>query len=145
MYELNVNSRKQLERASLRAQAQKPKFEVVGYGMFKVFSSDPTTPWKSYSTGIEAAKDGNGYDVCCSCPTQRTYCKHVAAVFPFFLMTEKQQQTEPAPAGLVVQGVITTSMQELDRLIEQAIEESSDPNEYTEAQAARDRADLFGI
>lgn len=121
MYELNVNTRKQLERATLRAQAQKPKIEEIGFGMYKVWSSNPETPWLTYSTGIEPAPDGKGgYAVCCSCPTTRFLCKHVAAIFPHYLMRLKeysQSAEAPAPAQA----------------------------DYTDEQAARDYADLFGI
>ena len=134
MYELSVSNRKQLERATLRAQARKPKIEPVGYGMYKVWPTNPASPYQTYCTGIERAKDGNGYDVCCSCPTTRALCLHVSACFPHFLMTEKQEQTEPDPAGLVVQGVITTSMQEIENLIEQA----------KEASFEQDHEDIFG-
>lgn len=81
MYELNVNSCKQLERANLRAQAHKPKIESVGYGMYKVWSTNPSTPYQTYSTGIERAKDGYGYDVCCSCPTTRALY-HPFPIYP---------------------------------------------------------------
>lgn len=92
MYQLTVTSKKQLERATLRAQAQKPRIEEIGYGMYKVWSTNPETPWKYYNTGIEAAQ-GAGYTVYCNCPTQPRldrmtgemkdcYCKHVAAAFP---------------------------------------------------------------
>jgi multidrug efflux pump subunit AcrA (membrane-fusion protein) len=217
MYELNVNSRKQLERASLRAQAQKPRIEEIALGMYKVFSTNPATPYNSYSTGIFPAKDGNGYDVVCSCPTQRVVCKHAAAIFPHYLMRLKEQEVaalaaqaekqaqfekdyadilEPiyqataeytaaqlppvevaraqAEQALAALAVITTSTQEIDRLIEQAKEESLDREcpacglvqpdddssdcwccgavlnpddvdpEYTDEQAAFDRACLFG-
>ncbi len=92
MYELTVKTRRDLERATLRAQAQKPRIEEVAFGMYKVWSSDPTTPWKYYSTGIEQAPNGcGGYSVCCSCPTTRFLCKHVASIFPHYLMREKQE------------------------------------------------------
>jgi hypothetical protein len=65
--------------------------------MYKVFSTNPATPYNSYSTGIFPAKDGNGYDVVCSCPTQRVVCKHAAACFPHYLMRLKEQ-VEPEAA-----------------------------------------------
>jgi hypothetical protein len=120
MYELNVKTRRDLERATLRAQAQKPRIEEVAFGMYKVWSTNPETPWIYYSTGIEAApvREG-GYSVCCSCPTTRFLCKHVAAAFPHFLMREKEynQPTEAASEAAPV---------------------------YTAEMEARDRSDLFG-
>jgi hypothetical protein len=97
MYELNVNSRKQLERASLRAQAQKPRIEEIALGMYKVFSTNPATPYNSYSTGIFPAKDGNGYDVVCSCPTQRVVCKHAPPIFPHYLMMRRKSKLTRKP------------------------------------------------
>jgi hypothetical protein len=156
MYALTVSTQKQLERATLRAQAQKPKIEEIAFGMYKVWSSNPQTPWLTYSTGIEAAPDG-GYSVCCSCPTKNYFCKHLAAIFPHFLMRVKELEAqepeqEPVHPVCTICGeeahvwngkewlcwdhafekapdpapVITTSIQEIDDLIEQAIEESLD-------------------
>lgn len=88
MYALTVTSRKQLERASLRAQAEKLKMEEVVFGIYKVWGSTG----KLYLVGIEPAATG-GYDVCCTCPTQNTFCKHVSTVMPHYLM--KKQEMEP--------------------------------------------------
>jgi hypothetical protein len=84
MYQLTVTTKKQLERATLRAQAEKLHFEEVVFGIYKVRGSTGNF----YSTGIERAASGEGYEVCCSCPTQNAYCKHVSTVFPHFLMRE---------------------------------------------------------
>jgi uncharacterized Zn finger protein len=86
MYELTLTSRKQLERATLRAQAEKPRIEEVVFGIYKVTGSSGNL----YLVGIEPAKCGEGYDVCCSCPTQKTFCKHVASVMPHYLLREKE-------------------------------------------------------
>lgn len=101
MYTAIVKSRKQLERASLRAQAQKPRISEQEFGHYSVYSTNPATPLKSYDTGIQRLDDGT-YEVICFCPTQPRldrktgemkdcFCKHAASVFPHFLMREKQQ------------------------------------------------------
>jgi hypothetical protein len=69
MYELTLKSRKQLERATLRAQAEKLHIEEVSFGIYKVNGSTGNL----YLVGIEPAKSGEGYDVCCSCPTQQLF------------------------------------------------------------------------
>jgi hypothetical protein len=136
MYELTVSSRKQLERASLRAQAQKPKIEEVGLGMYKVFSTSPATPFTSYATGIFPAKDGNGYDVVCSCPTQRVVCKHAAAIFPHYLMRLKQF----ADCELEVP-TFEAQVQEIKDICAAT---TTTLVEYTAEMEAKDKADLFG-
>jgi hypothetical protein len=173
MYELNITSRKQLERASLRAQAQKPRIEEIALGMYRVWSTNPTTPYNSYSTGIFPAKDGNGYDVCCSCPTQRTFCKHVAAVFPHYLMRMKEQ-VEPEAAEVAAPEIEPVApvcgcgkdayahfngtwfcidclkekqaqIAEAERLYPDLLKNIYQAAaEYTDAQAEKDRFDLFG-
>src|SRR5947207_3296317 len=91
MYELTVKTRRDLERATLRAQSQKPRIEEVAFGIYKVYSTNPATPWMTYFTGIEPDPDGEGgYSVCCSCPTPRFLCKHVSACFGHYLMREKE-------------------------------------------------------
>jgi hypothetical protein len=91
MYSLTVTSRKQLERASLRAQAQKPRIEEIEFGIYNVWSTDPKRPDAFYFIAIQPAR-GGGYEVACGCPTQKYFCKHVASVFPHYLMREKQQE-----------------------------------------------------
>jgi hypothetical protein len=86
MYQLTLKTRKQLERATLRAQAEKLKMEEVTFGIYKVWGSTGNL----YLLGIEPAKDG-GYDVCCTCKTQNTFCKHLSTVMPHYLMKEKEQ------------------------------------------------------
>lgn len=133
MYELTVKTRRDLERATLRAQSQKPRIEEVAYGIYKVWSTNPATPWKTYSTGVEPAQDGQGgYDVCCSCPTTRFLCKHVASIFPHYLMREKEYN-QPVEAAPVLDMVEYASIPHINEL-----------PAYTEEMAARDRADLFG-
>ena len=88
MYQLTLSSRKQLERASLRAQAEKPRIEEVGIGVYKVWSSDPARPWHWYTTGVERNADGT-LTVCCTCPTQNHFCKHASAILPHYLMRER--------------------------------------------------------
>lgn len=93
MYSLTVTNRKQLERATLRAQSQKLKMEEVSFGIYKVWGSTG----KLYVAGIEPSATGNGYDVCCSCPTQAPdFCKHVSTVMPHYQMREKEMG-EPDP------------------------------------------------
>jgi hypothetical protein len=122
MYELTVKTRRELERATLRAQTQKPRIQEVDLGIYKVWSSNPaiTAP---YLVGLEALEDG-GYDVCCSCPTQRYLCKHVASCLPHYIMRLKQQE-QPEAAALAAPA---------------AVEDYS----YSEEMAAFDRACLFG-
>jgi hypothetical protein len=91
MYALTVTSRRQLERASLRAQAQKPRIEEKEFGIYNVWSTDPKRPDAFYFIAIQPAR-GGGYEVACGCPTQKYFCKHVASVFPHYLMREKQQE-----------------------------------------------------
>jgi hypothetical protein len=105
MYELTVRSRKQLERATLRSQARKPKIEEVSFGIYKVWSTNPRTPDTYYSVGIEPAQDGTGYDVCCTCPTQphldkktgelvECFCYHVTSALPHYQMREREYRAE---------------------------------------------------
>jgi hypothetical protein len=133
MYELTVKTRRDLERATLRAQAQKPRIVEVAYGMYKSWSTNPATPLDFYYTGIEAASDGcGGYSVCCSCPTTRFLCKHVAACFPHFLMREQQ---ELAPADFAGQ------VKEIKAI---CADTTAQLAAYTEAEQAFDKACLFG-
>lgn len=161
MYELTLKSRKQLERASLRAQAQKPRIEEVYFGAYKVWSTNPATPWKTYSTGIEPAPDGEGYTVCCSCPTQNYFCKHVAAVFPHYLMREKQEQGQveapataqepvaPLPLGCTTCGAVEANvfLTGGERLCWDCLKERAETEamlEEVERMLAKDRQDIFG-
>lgn len=93
MYALTLNSRKQLERASLRAQAQKPRIEEVEFGVYNVWSTDPKKPGKFYIAGIQPAEKG-GWEVTCGCPTQNAFCKHVAAVMPHYLMRVREMEQD---------------------------------------------------
>jgi hypothetical protein len=124
MYALTLKTRKQLERATLRAQSQKPRIEEVVFGIYKAWSTNPKTPDTYYSVGIEPAQYG-GYDVCCSCPTQKFFCKHVAACMPHYQMREKEQPDW------------------------QAIEEAAETEAMHDAiremlQAEKDKLDIFG-
>jgi hypothetical protein len=130
MYALTVTSRKQLERATLRAQAEKLRMEEVVFGIYKVWGSTGNL----YLIGIEPAIDG-GYDVCCTCPTQNTFCKHVSTVMPHYQMREKDMLTdeqvraahEAAPAFPPVEiakyqaekalAVVAQSVQEIEEFI----------------------------
>jgi hypothetical protein len=136
MYELTVNSRKQLERATLRAQSQKPRIEEVGIGMYKVWSSHATQPGDFYYTMINPAPDGQGYEVQCSCPTTRFLCKHVAAIFPHYLMRERQFAGIDVPAP-----TFTEQVQEIKDICA-ATEKTL--GEYTAEQESFDRSCLFG-
>ena len=136
MYELNVNSRKQLERASIRANSRKPKIEEIALGMYRVWSTNPATPYVQYATGIFPAQDGQGYDVCCNCPTQRAVCLHVAACMGHYLMREKQF----AAAEIEV----PTFEAQVNEIKDICAATMTTLTEYTAAQAERDRADLFG-
>jgi hypothetical protein len=138
MYQLTVTARKQLERANLRAQAKKPKIEEIAFGMYRVWSTNPATPWQAYATGIEAAKDG-GYLVYCSCPTQHAFCLHVAAAFPHFLMREKEMKAETERMAQA-QELTDSEWEEIELRAEtaQMIEE-------VERMLEKDRLDVFGI
>jgi hypothetical protein len=134
MYQLTVTTRKQLERATLRAQSEKLHFEEVVFGVYKVRGSTGNF----YSTGIEAATDGEGYDVCCSCPTQKTFCKHVSTVFPHFLMREKEIKAEEVRM-VQAQELTDSEWEEIELRAEtaQMIEE-------VERMLEKDRLDVFG-
>lgn len=138
MYELTLRSRKQLERATLRAQAEKPKIEEVYFGGYKVWSSDPATPWKSYSTGVSRNIEGN-LDVCCSCPTQKYFCKHAAAIVPHFLMREKEIKAEEVRMAQA-QTLSDAEWEEIE-----LASETAQMIEEVEAMLAKDRLDVFGI
>jgi hypothetical protein len=171
MYQLTVSTRRELERATLRAQAQKPRISETVFGIYKVWSSD-LTKVEPYLVGIEALEDG-GFEVCCSCPTQRYLCKHVAAVFPHYLMRLKEQvdpeaaefaapEVEPvAPVcGCGKNGYAhfngtwycidclkekQAQVTEAERLYPDLLEPIYQAAaEYTTAQAEKDRSDLFG-
>lgn len=152
MYQLTVKSKKQLERATLRAQAQKPRIEEIGYGLYKVWSTNPATPWKYYNTGIEAALNG-GYTVYCNCPTQPRldrvtgemkdcFCKHTAAAFPHFLMREKQYAAEPVLVAATAAQVQEMSDQEWASVELSA--EGAAVVDDVEAMLEKDRMDIFG-
>jgi hypothetical protein len=134
MYQLTVTSKKQLERATLRAQAEKLHFEEVVFGIYKVRGSTGNY----YSVGIEASASGKGYEVCCSCPTQNTYCKHVSTVFPHFLMREQEIKAEEARM---------TQAQELTDAEWAEVElraESEAILDDVRAMLEKDRLDVFG-
>lgn len=116
MYQLTLKVKSQLENATRRAQAQKPRIEEICFGMYKVWSSNPQIV-APYSVGIEPAQDG-GYTACCSCPTQNYFCKHVAAIFPHYLMREKQelQPTEAAQSA-----ALTSTYQQAKAQAEKAL------------------------
>jgi uncharacterized Zn finger protein len=128
MYELTLKSRKQLERATLRAQAEKLHIEEVSFGIYKVNGSTGNL----YLVGIEPAKSGEGYDVCCSCPTQHYFCKHVASVMSHYLMREKEMNqaqtlTEQEWAAVELRAESEMILDDVRALLE------------------KDRLDVFGI
>ena len=159
MYELTVKTRKQLERATLRAQAEKPRIEEVSYGIYKVWSTNPAKPDTYYSVGIEPAKTGEGYDVLCTCPTQPRidrktgeikdcFCKHVAACMPHYQMKEREYKAEEARMAARTQPVEDPEVLYAD-LIPSFDDEFKPsplvrPIEYTAEMEAHDRACLFG-
>lgn len=136
MYELTVNSKKQLERATLRAQAEKPKILEVGIGMYKVWSTNPATPGQFYFTGANPAPDGSGYEVYCNCPTTRFLCKHVAAIFPHYLMRVHQLDLEGIQAS-----TFEETVQEIKDICAAGMATLAG---YTAEMEAKDKADLFG-
>jgi hypothetical protein len=138
MYELTLKNRKQLERASLRAQAEKPKIEEVYFGAYKVWSSNPATPWLFYCTAFERNVEGD-LNVVCSCPTQKTFCKHVAAAVNHFLMREKEFKAEEARM-LAAQEMTDSEWGQVELRAE-----SEMMIQEVEAMLEKDRLDVFGI
>ncbi len=117
MNTLTINSKAHevLARAAEKARAEKPLVRKTStYGNYEVRSTSNHSLWYKVTCNSETK------EITCTCPARKP-CKHIAAVAPlhsYIARTRQEAATQAAPVELA------TSVQEIEDLIEQIIEES---------------------
>src|SRR4051812_38931782 len=109
---INSEAHKVLARAAEKARQEKPLVRKTStYGIYEVQSSDKSR-W--YTVTCTSATR----EITCNCPARKP-CKHIAAVAPLhsYIARARQEAAAQAAPALVVDGVITTSIQEIESLI----------------------------